>query len=68
MDGLSAVGLADLAGATEAEVVRLVELGVLVAREGAGPFRERRAQGPPGGGVRAGRAAHGGPCWMRGWS
>jgi adenylate cyclase len=40
MGGLSAVGLADLAGATEAEVVRLVELGVLVAREGAGPFRE----------------------------
>jgi hypothetical protein len=69
MDGLSAVGLADLAGATEAEVERLVELGVLVAREGAGPFREsdvpkvRLAVG-----VRAGRAAHGGPCWMRGWS
>ena len=40
MDGLSVSGLADLAGATEAEVERLVELGVLVAREGAGPFRE----------------------------
>jgi adenylate cyclase len=40
MDGLSVSGLADLAGATEAEVERLVELGVLVARDGAGPFRE----------------------------
>ena len=40
MGGLSAAGLADLAGATEAEVTRLVELGVLVAGEGAGPFRE----------------------------
>ena len=40
MDGLSVSGLADLAGATEAEVERLVALGVLVAREGAGPFRE----------------------------
>ena len=40
MDGLSVSGLADLAGATEAEVERLVELSVLVAREGAGPFRE----------------------------
>jgi hypothetical protein len=40
MGGLSAAGLAGLAGATEAEVERLVELGVLVAREGAGPFRE----------------------------
>jgi hypothetical protein len=40
MDGLSVSGLADLAGVTEAEVARLVELGILVAREGAGPFRE----------------------------
>jgi hypothetical protein len=40
MDGLPVSGLADLAGATEAEVVRLVELGVLAAREGAGPFRD----------------------------
>jgi adenylate cyclase len=39
MGGLSAAGLADLAGATEAEVERLVTLGILVAREeGAGPF------------------------------
>jgi adenylate cyclase len=38
MGGLSAAGLADLAGATEAEVQRLVALGVLAAREGAGPF------------------------------
>ena len=40
MNGLSASGLADLAGVTEVEVGRLVELGVLVARDGAGPFRE----------------------------
>ena len=33
MNGLSAAGLADLAGVTEAEVRRLVDLGVLVARE-----------------------------------
>jgi adenylate cyclase len=38
MEGLSAAGLADLAGVTEAEVERLVRLGVLVARDGAGPF------------------------------
>ena len=44
MDGLSVSGLADLAGVTETEVERLVELGVLVAREGAGPFRETDVQ------------------------
>src|SRR5437762_2491190 len=38
MKGLSASGLADLAGVTEAEVQRLVELGILVARDGPGPF------------------------------
>jgi adenylate cyclase len=38
MTGLSAAGLADLAGATEGEVERLVELGILVARDGTGPF------------------------------
>jgi adenylate cyclase len=38
MNGLSTSGLADLAGVTEAEVGRLVELGILVARDGAGPF------------------------------
>jgi adenylate cyclase len=38
MNGLSAAGLADLAGVTEAEVQRLVELGVLVARDGDQPF------------------------------
>ena len=38
MDALSAAGLADLAGVTEAEVQRLVDLGILVTREGAGPF------------------------------
>jgi class 3 adenylate cyclase len=44
MKGLSAAGLADLAGVTEAEVRRLVGLGVLVARHGAGPFLETDAQ------------------------
>ena len=38
MNALSAAGLADLAGVTEAEVHRLVDLGILVARDGAGPF------------------------------
>ena len=38
MNVLSAAGLADLAGVTEAEVGRLVDLGILVARDGAGPF------------------------------
>jgi adenylate cyclase len=40
MNGLSASELADLAGVTKAEVQRLVELGVLVARDDAGPFLE----------------------------
>src|SRR5215212_5649686 len=40
MDGLSVSGLADLAGTTAAEVERLVQLGVLAARDGAGPFQE----------------------------
>jgi adenylate cyclase len=44
MNGLSASGLADLAGVTEAEVRRLVDLGVLVARRGAGPFLETDVQ------------------------
>jgi hypothetical protein len=35
MGGLSASGLADLAGVTEGEVERLVELGILAARDGA---------------------------------
>ena len=39
MRELSASGLAGLAGVTEAEVERLVELGILVPRDGAGPFR-----------------------------
>jgi adenylate cyclase len=38
MNALSAAGLADLAGVTEPEVQRLVDLGILVARDGAGPF------------------------------
>jgi adenylate cyclase len=38
MKGLSASGLAELAGVSEGEVERLVELGVLVARDGVGPF------------------------------
>jgi adenylate cyclase len=44
MKGLSAAGLADLAGVTEGEVQRLVELGVLVARDGVGPFLETDVQ------------------------
>jgi adenylate cyclase len=44
MKELSAPGLADLAGVTEVEVARLVELGVLVPRDGAGPFRETDVQ------------------------
>jgi adenylate cyclase len=43
MNALSAAGLADLVGVTEAEVQRLVDLGVLVARGGAGPFLETDA-------------------------
>jgi adenylate cyclase len=44
MHALSAAELADLAGVTEAEVQRLVQLGILVARDGAGPFLEADAQ------------------------
>jgi adenylate cyclase len=44
MKGLSAAGLADLAGVTEVEVERLVDLGVLVARDGTGPFLETDVQ------------------------
>jgi adenylate cyclase len=40
MNTLSAAGLADLAGTTAAEVQRLVDLGILVARDGTGPFLE----------------------------
>src|SRR5688500_8235037 len=44
MNALSAPGLADLAGVTEAEVQRLVDLGILVPRDGADPFLETDAQ------------------------
>jgi adenylate cyclase len=44
MNGLSASELADLAGVTQAKVQRLVDLGILVARHGAGPFLETDAQ------------------------
>jgi adenylate cyclase len=44
MKTLSAAGLADLAGVTEAEVQRLVDLGILVARDRAGPFEAADAQ------------------------
>jgi adenylate cyclase len=40
MNGLSAGRLADLAGVTAAEVERLVDLGVVVARDGGEPFLE----------------------------
>ena len=41
---LSASELADLAGVTEAEVNRMVGLGILVTRDGAGPFLTADAQ------------------------
>jgi adenylate cyclase len=45
MKGLSAAGLADLAGVTEVEVERLVDLGILVPRDGgARPFLEADVQ------------------------
>ncbi|HET8787726.1 MAG TPA: adenylate/guanylate cyclase domain-containing protein [Actinomycetes bacterium] len=44
MNELSASGLADLAGVPEVEVARLVELGILVPRDGTGPFRETDVQ------------------------
>ena len=44
MNGLSASELADLAGVTEAEVRRLVDLGILAARDAARPFLETDAQ------------------------
>ena len=44
MNGLSASELADRAGVTEAEVQRLVELGILVARDGDQPFLAADAQ------------------------
>jgi adenylate cyclase len=44
MNGLSASELADLAGVTEAEVERMVDLGLLVARDGPGPFLETDVQ------------------------
>ena len=44
MNGLSASELADLVGVTEVEVARLVDLGVLVARDGADPFLESDVQ------------------------
>src|SRR4029453_1108342 len=40
MDGLSVSELADPAGAPAAEVERLIELGILAARDGTGPFLE----------------------------
>ena len=44
MNGLSASGLADLAGTTAAEVERMVDLGILVARDGVDPFLETDVQ------------------------
>jgi adenylate cyclase len=44
MGALSAAGLAGLAGVTQAEVDRLVGLGILVARDGPGPFLATDAQ------------------------
>jgi hypothetical protein len=44
MKELSASGLADLAGVTDAEIARLVELGILVPRDGAGLFLDTDVQ------------------------
>ena len=44
MNGLSASGLADLAGTTAAEVERMVDLGILVARDGVDPFLDTDVQ------------------------
>src|SRR6266542_6162374 len=44
MGALSAAELAGLAGVTQAEVERLVGLGILVARDGVGPFLAADAQ------------------------
>ena len=44
MNALSASGLADLAGTTAAEVQRLVDLGILVARDSTDPFLETDVQ------------------------
>src|SRR5512132_1748180 len=44
MNALSAAGLADLAGTTEAEVQRLVDFGILAPRDGTGPFVEADVQ------------------------
>jgi adenylate cyclase len=44
MNGLSASGLADLAGTTAAEVRRMVDLGILVARDGVDPFLDTDVQ------------------------
>jgi class 3 adenylate cyclase len=44
MNELSASALADLAGVTEIEVERMVELGILVVRDGPDPFLETDVQ------------------------
>ena len=44
MNRLSASELADLAGTKAAEVARLVELGILVPRDGPDPFLETDVQ------------------------
>jgi hypothetical protein len=44
LEPLSASALAELAGATEAEVERMVALGILTPRDGAGPFLATDAQ------------------------
>jgi hypothetical protein len=44
MNGLSASGLADLAGTTAAEVERMVDLGILVPRDGPDPFLDTDVQ------------------------
>src|SRR5919107_1209897 len=73
MEALTAAGLATLAGVTEAEIGRMTDLGILVARDGPAPFRVGDLQklrlalaceraglpmdGPGGPGLRRGPAA-----------
>src|SRR5215213_5887681 len=39
MEALTGAGLATLAGVSEAEIGRMTDLGILVARDGPAPFR-----------------------------
>jgi len=62
MNRLSASELADLAGTKAAEVARLVELGILVPRDGPDPFLETDVQK-----VRLAAACEQAGCHSRSW-